>query len=153
MQELQGCIVLLCSACLVTPTTDPDPFHQHLPQILNHGKLSSASAHVPAAEGKHRPTRLTFPYWKSRRPARYSPPCPGARCCPPPPCTAPAPPRRSPSAQPRQAKTLSLGCLSRWWPLLAPNQHQGLLFSIFPPVSSGIKMRFLRGGATSGLYP
>lgn len=134
----------------------PPPTAHHTPHHHLHGYRTTDAFLWQQPLSPHRrreaaPTRLTSPYWKSRLPARCSPPCPGARCCLPPPCTGPAPPRRSPSARPRWAKTLSLACLSGWWPLPSPNQHQGLLCSTFPPVSSGIEMRFLI--LTSCSYP
>ena len=106
----------------------------------------------PVLEGSRCPVRLTFPCWKSRRPAGRSPRCPAARCCPPPPCTGPARPRHSPGARPAQADMLSRAASLAGAPP-SPNQGQGLLFSTFPPVSLGTQMRFLDTGATSLLYP
>lgn len=136
-----------CSQCLLSHI--PPSF----PMDMGPGKASPSCNSVPITEENHHPIRLTFPYWKSQLPARCSPLCPGAHCYPPPPCSGPALPRHSPSARPRQADMLSLVCLSRRCPLPSLNQDQGLLFSTFPPVSAGIKMKFLGPGVTSHLYP
>lgn len=86
--------------------------------------------------------RLTSPYWKSRLPAGYSPPCPGARCCPPPPCTGPAPPRHSPSARPRRADMLSLPAFPGGRPFLHQPKTGDFCFYLSPE-SFGIKIKVL----------
>lgn len=100
-QELKWHLLLFSvpdHPCGLPPSRAPPSFPMDtVPQ-----KSFASATPVPITEGNHCPIRLTFPYWRSRLPARYSLLCPGAHCYPPPPCTGRAPPRHSPSAQPGQ---------------------------------------------------
>lgn len=94
------------SQASATPGLPQDPTLPS-PECGPRGDPAPAATRPP----RRQPPRLTSPCWRSRLPAGCSPPCPGARCCTPPPCSARGLPRRSPGARPagRDALTACAG--------------------------------------------